>query len=146
MPNALIAPNRSEWELADDGLEWLAAELDRHGIGALVQTPRDGNYSLGGIVIDELVAISVFLWERVRDDTVDLIVAAVLTDAARRMRKRHRDVAAPHENGARIGRILGSGGEVLREFPLDPAEPNRGARHLARRALAWIRPRRRLGR
>jgi hypothetical protein len=82
------------------------------GFDASIQPPRDGEYSEGGIVIDNLVGVSVFLWEHIRDDTLAALVGVIVNYLIL-----NRSSSSQSDTPV-VGRIYGPDGEVLREFEI----------------------------
>lgn len=135
----LIAPNQTQWDRAGDEFAGLEARLRALGFEASIQAPRNGNFSLGGVVINEAVGITVFVWERVRDDGVDMIAGAIVAEAARWV---HRRGVGPAKDGDReeaVAEIVGPRGETLRRVPLTVGRREKLRRSIRARASRFRR-------
>jgi hypothetical protein len=105
-PKVLLAPNSGEWYEGSAKYEELCSALADAGLDASLQLPRQGSYAEGGVVTDPTIALSIFLWEEVAEETIGAIVA-LATERLRSGTKRKRQAV-----------IYGVGGEVLRRFDL----------------------------
>jgi hypothetical protein len=116
-----IAPNGEWWaEVGSEAFEALNNDLVEAGLDSRVQTPRNNMYAEGGIVIDQLVDVSFFLWNHVPSEIVSSIVAL----AVERLYVQVRHRVSSDGRGRPIGTIYGSGpDEILSRFYLDTGEP-----------------------
>jgi hypothetical protein len=109
-----VAPNSDEWSLGSGELVDLVGALKQRGFDPWLQEPRENYFSQGGIVIDPLVDVSFFLWEKIADETVAILVGIAL-EKLRRRGKRKRPAR---------GVIYGPAGEVLKTFEIPGDEPD----------------------
>jgi hypothetical protein len=117
-----VAVNQLTWDAVDlfddllDGLEALG--LDGH-----VQSPRNGNYSQGGFVIDEAVAVSLIVGGAIAKSAL-----SALEEVAREFfTRKFRQAGKLDDGDPQIVEIHGSRGEILSQIEIrqSPVAPRR---------------------
>jgi hypothetical protein len=115
-----VAPNQIRWQEAGaEAFEALNEDLTEIGLDPWTQTPRNNVFAEGGIVIDQLVDVSFFLWDQIPLE----IVGAIVSLAVERLYGKVRPRREQPEVHRPIGTIYGADSEVLRRFYLDTGDP-----------------------
>lgn len=119
-----VAVNQATWDRVDEFGE-LLDRLEAFGYDVHIQSPRNGNYSLGGYVVDEAVAVTILVGASIGRSALSAIEEVSREFFARKLRNAvglNRDepevveIHAPRGDGI-LSRV------EIREEPTRSAEP-----------------------